>query len=100
MNISSSSAIQQQPYIQKRQDTGGWPQDFACQQGGMVEQPTMGPMPVPTNTQFRYSPMSEMAMASQYSGFAGQQAEMSNTQQKQLVETFDEEAEQCEMEPK
>lgn len=49
-----------------------------------------------------------MGMASQYSGFAGQQAEMSNAQQKQPVETFDEEAiarafeeaEQSEMEAK
>ncbi len=37
-------------------------------------------------------PCSGMGMSSQYSGFAGQQAEMWNTQQTQPVETFDEEA--------
>jgi hypothetical protein len=58
----------------------------------MAEQQRMGPIPGQTNTQFRYSPMSGMGMASPYSGFAGQQPEMSSARQKQPVETFDKEA--------
>jgi hypothetical protein len=53
----------------------------------------MGQMPGQTNSPYRYSPISGMGMAPQYaSGFSGPQAEMSIAQQKQPVETFDEEA--------
>ena len=45
------------------------------------------------NSAYRYSPMSGMGMAPQYSGgYVGQQAEMSIAQQKQPAEVFDEEA--------
>jgi hypothetical protein len=55
---------------------------------------SMGQMPGQTTSPYKYSPMSGMGMAPQYSGgFAGQQAEMSMAQQQQQqAETFDEEA--------
>jgi hypothetical protein len=52
----------------------------------------MGQMTGQMNSPYRYSPMSGMGMSPQYSGFAGQQAEMSIAQQKQPAEAFDEEA--------
>jgi hypothetical protein len=51
-----------------------------------------GQMTGQKNSPYRYSPMSGMGMSPQYSGFAGQQAEMSIAQQKQPAEAFDEEA--------